>query len=234
MQIQNHLLSSLTETDRTALQPHLEAVELPVRYVLEVPNKPLSHAYFLESGIGSVVTGDGAHDEIETGIVGRDGMTGTAIVLIAAQCPSKTFMQIGGKGWRIEAPTLLARLHESPSMHHCFLRYAFSFSVQTANTVLSNAKAKLDARLARWLLMANDRMDGDQIAITHEFLSLMLAVRRAGVTTTMASLVDRGCVAIKRGSINILDRASLQRVAANFYGVPEREQLRLTGWQRKH
>jgi len=233
MQIQNHLLSSLTESDRAAIQPHLQAVELPVRYMLEAPDKPLCHAYFLDCGIGSMVTGDGAH-EIEAGIVGRDGMTGTAIALIAVQCPNKTFMQIAGQGWRIEAAALLTQLQKSPSMHRCFLRYAFAFGVQTANTVLVNAKARLDARLARWLLMANDRIDGDRIAITHEFLSRMLAVRRAGVTTTMASLVDRGCITAARGLITILDRPGLEKVAACFYGVPEREQLRLTGWRGKH
>lgn len=232
LQIRNHLLCSLTEADMAALQPHLEAVELPIGYILEVPNASMSHAYFLDGGIGSVVTGD-EERAVETGIVGRDGMTGTAIALLAAQCPSKTFMQIAGKGRRIEAGALLAQLQKSRSMHRCFLRYAFAFNVQTANTVLSNAKANLEARLARWLLMVNDRLDGDGIIITQELLSMSLAVRRTGITRTIASLVDRGCIAIKRGSISIRDRASLKEVAASFYGAPEREQLRLTGWKRK-
>jgi len=230
---ENHLLSSLCQTDLQALLPYLEAVDLPLRYPLEIPHKPVCHAYFLTSGIGSVVGGSGDHD-MEAGIVGRDGMTGTAIVLIASQGPNKTCMQIAGRGLRIMAAQLFGEMEKRPTIRHCLLRYAFAFHVQITQTLVANSRAKLDARLARWLLMAHDRLDGDTITLTHEFLSRMLGVRRAGITTTVRCLQDQGCVRAHSGFITIIDRAPLERIAAPYYGIPEREQLRLTGWESRN
>ena len=230
---ENHILSLLGEADMAALQPYLENVELPVRLVLETPNVPISHVFFMTSGIASVVAGTGSED-IEAGILGADGMTGTAIVLAASQTPNKTIIQIGGTGWRIEAGRFREEMQKSASMHRCFMRSAFAFNIQTTHSVLANGRAKVDERLARWLLMAHDRIDGNELAVTHEFLSLMLGVRRAGVTTVVGSFEDLGYVTAERGLITVLNRAGLKSLAGGFYGVPEKVQLHLTGWHCKH
>ncbi len=105
--------------------------------------------------------------------------------------------------------------------------------LQTAHTALANGQAKIEERLARWLLMAHDRVDGDEIPLTQEFLALMMSVRRAGVTVALQLLRDRALIDTKRGFIVILDRAGLKKIANGLYGIPEAESLRLTGWRGK-
>ena len=107
-------------------------------------------------------------------------------------------------------------------------------SIQSAHTALANATAKIDERLARWLLMAHDRVDGDEIPLTHEFLALMLGVRRAGVTVALQMLEGNGLVGSSRGVVHIINRRGLARLADGLYGTPEAEAARLTGWRSPH
>ena len=114
-------------------------------------------------------------------------------------------------------------------MQGLFLKYVQAFMVQTAHTAICNARAKLDQRLARWLLMAHDRLDRDILPLTHEFLSLMLGVRRAGVTEAIAALEAEELIGAARGQIIVRNRKGLERKAADVYGVPESEYRRLLG-----
>jgi CRP-like cAMP-binding protein len=115
----------------------------------------------------------------------------------------------------------------SKSLHGLLLRYVHAFTVQTAHTAISNARAMIDERLSRWILMAHDRIDGNTLALTHEFLALMLGVRRPGVTEALQSLSNQGLIETHRGEIVILDRQGIERKAGKFYGVPEAEYHRL-------
>jgi CRP-like cAMP-binding protein len=124
-------------------------------------------------------------------------------------------------------------MQDSPSLRISFLHFAQAFMVQTAHTAVANARGKLEERLARWLLMAHDRVDGDELPLTHEFLALMLGTRRPGVTVAFRLLEQKGLVSTKRALIVIDDRAGLIELAAEFYGVPEAESLRLTGWRTR-
>ena len=184
------------------------------------PNKPIKHSYFIERGLASIVAGN-SHKRLEVGLIGSEGMTGLPIVLGNDRSPHENFIQVAGEGSRIPADKLREAMRQSRSLEKAFLRFAHSFMNQTANTAFSNGTATLEERLARWLLMANDRLDGDEIPLTHEFLSLMLGVRRAGVTVALNYLEHRGIIRLSRGQIVITDRKGLKASANGTYHEPE-------------
>lgn len=212
---QNHILSRLSRADFGLLEPHLEAVELPVRKQLEERNKRVEHVYFPESGFASVVA-NGVRN-IEVGIIGREGMSGLSVVLGSNEKPAnETYIQIAGKGQRMSAANLRDAIGASVSLHQTMLTYAHTFMVQTSQTALANGRSKIEERLARWLLMAADRVEGE-LALTHEFLSIMLGVRRSGVTTALQELERTGLIAHRRGFVTIHDREGLEEHANGTY-----------------
>jgi CRP-like cAMP-binding protein len=133
----------------------------------------------------------------EVGLIGRDG-TGIAVVLCNGRSPNETFIQVEGDGMAISAESLRTAMEKSRSLERALLSYAHAFLNQTSRTALSKGTATLEERLARWLLMANDRLGGDSVPLTHEFLSLMLGVRRAGVTVALHFLEQRGIIQLVR------------------------------------
>jgi CRP-like cAMP-binding protein len=217
----NRILSRLSAADKALLQPDLEPVVLTLRQVLEVPNKPITHSYFIGYGLASIIAKN-SHKRLEVGLIGCEGFTGLPIVLGNDRSPHETFMQVPGEGMRIAADRLRKAIAQSPSLLRALLSFAHAFMNQTANTALSNGTATLEERLVRWLLMANDRLRGDEIPLTHEFLSLMLGVRRAGVTVALHYLEHRGLISCARKQIVITDRAGLKAAANGTYHQPER------------
>lgn len=224
----NLLLASLSISDLALLEPHLEQVALGVRKHLETPNQRISAAYFPESGFASVVAVQRGK-QVEVGLIGREGMTGLPIVLGNHRSPLATYIQAAGSGKCIPSEKLRDATSSSLSLRDSLLKYVQAFGVQTTHTAISNAHARMDVRLARWLLMAHDRIGDDTLPLTHEFLSLMLCVRRPGVTEALNALRKRGLISYKRGDITVRDRKGLERVAGESYGVPEAEYRRLIG-----
>ena len=218
----NRILSRLSAADMALLKPDLGAVELPLRYVLEEANKPIQHSYFIEYGLASIVAANG-HKRLEVGLIGCEGMTGLPIVLGNDRSPHETFMQVAGNGVRIPAQKLREAIAQSRSLELALLAFAHRFLNQTASTALSNGTATLEERLARWLLMANDRLRGDEVPLTHEFLSLMLGVRRAGVTVALHYLEQRALIRLARKQIVITDRKGLEAAANGTYHTPEKQ-----------
>ena len=151
------------------------------------------------------------------------------ILLGTDRTPHECFIQTPGAGLRIRADDLRQAMAASASLHQHLLRFVQAFMIQMGQAALANGCHILEQRLARWLLMCHDRVDGDDLATTHEFLSLMLGVRRAGVTEALQGLEDRGLISTKRGLVTVLDRAKLEGVADDSYGVPEAEYARLIG-----
>lgn len=225
----NELLRNLSNTDLDLLVPHLDYVTLDVSHQIERPNTPVEHVIFLESGIASIVARLSGERDIEVGIAGRDGMTGAAVVLGGVQSANVTFMQVSGDGFRIAAAELRAIIDTSSSLRKTLFFYLQSFLAQMSSTVLANGHAKLEERLARWLLMVHDRMDGNTISLTHEFLSVMLGVRRPGVTVALHILEGKGYIRSIRGHITILNRRGLIEQANGCYGAAEDEYRRLLG-----
>ncbi|TMJ02033.1 MAG: Crp/Fnr family transcriptional regulator [Alphaproteobacteria bacterium] len=226
-QTRNRLLASLSPKDFELLQAKLEPIELPVRFALERPATPIEHVYFPESGIASVVAVQSHNTPVEVGLIGSEGMTGLPVLLGDEQTPNNTYMQVSGHGLRIASDALRKAVAKNASIQNTLLRFVQSFLVQTSHTAIANARARLDERLARWILMAHDRTGTATIPLTHEFLALMLGVRRAGVTETLQALVKKGSIKSARGEVTVLDRAGLEQIASNCYGGPEAEYRRL-------
>ncbi len=225
----NRILASLSEADRGLLKPLLSEVELPARKMLEARGRAIDFVYFPASGLASMVATSGSSHAIEIGIVGNDGMTGLPVLLAADRSPHETFMQSPGIGWRIAASDLRAAMDKNANLRGQLLRYAHTLTVQMGYTALANARYKLDERLARWLLMAQDRAHGDKVLLTHEFLALMLGTRRPGVTTAISQLERAGMITSERGQVTILDRHALEETANGSYGAAEAEYARLFG-----
>ncbi len=226
---QNNLLATLNESDSKLILPHLRQVELERGRVLEDPDRPVEMVYFPITGVGSMVAIGRDGRRIEIGLFGREGMSGTSVVSESDQTPMESFMQVGGHGLAIRAEMLRDVMESSPSMHRHFLRFLHVLLTQTSHTALANGHAKLEERLSRWLLMCHDRIDGDEMELTHEFMSVMLGVRRAGVTVGTHILEGKGLIRATRGRIIILDREGLEAQAMQSYGIPEDEYDRLIG-----
>ena len=229
---QNNLVYTLSSDDRGLIEPNLKPVKLDKEKVLEDPGKPVEFVFFPTSGVGSTVAISESNRRIEVGLFGYEGMSGTAVVLQTDHAPNETFMQIAGEGLSIEACILRELLDQSPSLQRHLLRYVQATLAQVSQTALSNGLARLEERLARWLLMCHDRIQNDEMHLTHEFLSVMLGVRRAGVTVATHMLEGKGLIRARRGRIRILDREGLESEAQYSYGIPEAEYERLIGFDR--
>lgn len=227
--VRNQLLSLLHADDYALLKPHLEAVSLRKGVVLIEPNEPITYAVFPDSGMGSVVAVSPENHRSEVGMFGRDGFSGMPLLLAVDRTPQQVIIQVEGAGHRIPAKELQRLAQASQSVREALLHYVQAFGTQTSHTALSNATHTIEERLARWLLMSHDRIDGDEIALTHEFLSLMLAVRRPSVTTALHILEGMRLVRNTRGCVIIRDRAGLEALATDAYGIPEAEYERIIG-----
>ncbi len=233
--LHNRLLRALSADDFGLVQPHLREVALKQGDVLIEPNEPIEHVHFPEHGISSIVTTT-AHEgrRIEVGIYGREGMSGTSLVLGADRTPHEHFYQVAGSALVIGADELGGAIRQSASLNRLLLRYVQAFQVQIAYTALSNGTYTIEERLARWLLMCHDRLPGDQIELTHDVMAMMLAVRRSGVTVATQVLEASRIIKAERGRITVLDREKLEEVADDNYGAPELEYERLIGPWREH
>jgi CRP-like cAMP-binding protein len=230
----NHVLSCLSTADSDLIKVHIELIEMPRLFPIENPSKAITHIYFPVDGIVSVVANGPRDQLIEVGIIGRDGVSGHPVIMGNDRSPNSVFMQIGGRGFRIEAEHLRAAMQRSASLHRALLAFVQAFGAQASHTALANGRGTLDVRLARWLLMAHDRVDGERLPLTHELLSIMLGVQRPGVTLALQKMEVDGLIETQRSVIAIKDREGLKKAAKGFYGVPEAEQERLTGWRSLH
>jgi CRP-like cAMP-binding protein len=225
----NRLLASLAPDDLDLIQSRLTPVTLNLRQDLEKPNRRIDDVYFMELGITSVVAIQSDDTQIEVGLIGCEGMTGLPIVLGDQRSPNSSYIQVAGAAQRLAAADLRKAMKASPSLRDFLLRYVQCFMAQAISTAIANGRGRLDQRLARWLLMAHDRVKDNTLPLTHEFLSLMLAVRRAGVTEAVHSLASQNLIAARRGALVVLNRKGLERAAGAFYGQPEAEYRRLIG-----
>jgi CRP-like cAMP-binding protein len=219
----NRLLNFLSANDRAILAPHLERVSMVPRNVLEEADQEIEQIYFPEDGVASVVGASPSMGAHEIGMIGKEGMTGLMVVLGNDRTPLRTFVQVAGSALVMEAEQLRTVMAQSPSIRDVMLMYVQVFLIQTSSTALANAAALLPQRLARWLLMCEDRTSSKHIPITHEFLSIMLGVQRPGVTIVMNELEERGLIKGDRGLVHILDRPTLIQVADGSYGLAEKE-----------
>jgi len=227
--VRNLLLSALDAESYAAIAPHLEPIDLPKGTTLIEAGVPFTHAHFFNSGIGSIVISTADSRRVEAGIFGREGLSGFGCLLGVDQGPQTTMVQVAGEGYHVSIDALRNACRQSNSLRETLLRYVHVFISQTSYTALSNVNQSVEGRLARWLLMCHDRVTGDDIALTHEFLSIMLAVQRPSVTTALHMIEGYGFIKARRGNITIVDRDALIDFADGMYGTPEAEYRRLIG-----
>jgi CRP-like cAMP-binding protein len=226
----NLLLGACSAADFALLQPDLTRVDLAVRQSPYGSNEAIEHVYFLEGGLGSLVARQEDGAEVEVGIFGYEGMIGTPIVLGVDRSPHRCFMQLApATALSIPAEALTHACDESQSLRKLLLRFVQFSVIQAAETAASNGNDELPQRLARWLLMCHDRVEGDEIAITHEFLGIMLAVRRSGVTVALHALEGASAIKARRGLVTVTGRERLLEIADGSYGGSEAEYRRLIG-----
>ena len=215
--VRNRLLAALTPDAFGRLAPALEPVPLPLHEVLIAPREPITQAYFVEEGIVSLVA-DTREGRIEVGLTGREGFVGVPIALGAQTTPHTAIVQASGEALRIAAGALEDALDASASLRRVLGRYVQSLLVQVGQTVYANADLTVEARLARWILMIHDRLEQDELPLTHEVLSKMLGVRRPTVTTATHLLEGAGMIRARRGRITVVDREKLEDLAGAIYG----------------
>lgn len=226
----NLLLRALPPEAYALLQPSMQRVELPLKFNFITPDVATDTVYFLERGFGSLVATNSDDESVEVGHIGFEGMTGSHLLLRVEQTPNKAFMQVEGSGISVPTSVLLSMIEQVPTANDLFLRYVHCCELQLAHSALANGRYNMPERLARWLLMCHDRLRNDDLQLTHEFLSLMLGVRRSGVTNEIHVLEGVGAIKATRGNIKVTDRHKLEEIAGGSYGVPEQEYDRLIGF----
>ena len=225
----NILIAQMLEQDFALLQPHLERVSVGFRQPMYESNKPIEFVHYLEEGVGSVTDPQRDGDEIEIGLFGREGFSGTAVVLGVESTPHRSFLQVGDNvpALRIEARRMADACNQSNDLRTLLLRYVQTFTIQAAQGSAANAHYEVPQRLARWLLMCHDRVQGEMLELTHEFMAMMLGVRRAGVTLALHTLEGTGAIKATRGRVMVVDRERLEDLAGDSYGRPEAEYSRI-------
>lgn len=196
---------------------HLEPVQFDVKWVLYEPGQRMQYAYFPEAGMVSVVSIMDDGRCIEVGTIGREGMAGVSILLSADRVPYQYYVQIAGNGYRIKAALLKLEAEQKPELQSLLFHYQAAFLTQTMQAAACNGLHNIQQRCCRWILMSRDRVDSEAIPLTHEFLGLMLGVRRASVSEVLQPLQTRGWIRSQRGEITVLDRKGLETGSCECY-----------------
>lgn len=224
-QYRNRLLASLSKAEISRLAPHLLKVNLNQDKSLS--DGKATHGYFLEDGIASVVVTLKNGDTVEVGVVGFEGVIGLPLLLGTGGAPNRTFVQIAGSGFSIEADALINEFERDGELRSYMHRYIQAFLVQSAQTAACNRLHNIEERLARWLLSCRDRIQSDEMRLTHDFLGQMLGAPRTTVTLAAGLLHKAGFIDYSRGVVTMLDRAGLEGSACECYRTVRDEYRRL-------
>jgi CRP-like cAMP-binding protein len=223
----NRLLAALPPEDLAWVRPRLERVELPVRHTLYAAHEPITAVYFPETGWVSMLATLENGDAAEVGLVGREGMVGLPLLLGTDRAPFEAMTQAGSTVLRLDAAAFREDLEARPGLRTLLLRYAMAFNVQVSQTAACNGRHHIEDRLARWLLMAHDRAEGNEFPMTHEFLSMMLGVRRAGISLAAGVLQKAGLIHYTAGRMEVTDRPGLEAASCECYNLVRHEFGRL-------
>ena len=226
--IQNHILLALPRSLRTALLAKSQFIELPTPYVLNEVGAPIQHAYFLESGLSSILNVLQNGKSVEVGLTGKEGFVGVPLIAGFKTSPTRVIMQVGGTAFRIAAKDIKVFLKDYPALDRSLQRYSQEIALQAAQTAVCNRVHEIDQRLARWLLMSQDRIDNELVPLTQEFLAHMLGTRRASVTVAAGMFQKAGLISYVRGQLKIEDRARLESTVCECYGTLKQ---RLDTWK---
>ena len=225
----NSLLAALPATVRRRLTADHAPVDLVVSEILSHAGERIRHVYFPVDGFISLITPAKGRGQLEIGLVGREGMLGVPLLLGVNVSPLRAMVQGAGRAWRVDAATLRQELASNADLRASLNRYLYVFLAQLMQTATCTRFHRIEARLARWLLMTRDRAHSKQFHLTHEFLALMLGVRRVGVTRAASALQVRNLIRYRRGDIAVLDVRGLERAACTCYAIDRRIYARILG-----
>jgi CRP-like cAMP-binding protein len=227
--IRNGLLAALPPEDLARLRPSLQPVELPFDQTLFPAGGAVEAVLFPESGMASLIATLDDGEQVEVGLAGREGLIGLPLVYGNSHSLTEAKVQAAGTALRLGAAALRDGMGESAALRGLLLRYALAFHAQVTTTAACNALHPINERLARWLLIAHDRAEGDAFAMTHEFMAMMLGVRRPGVSLAAGVLQKARLIHYVRGRMEITDRPGLEAASCECYHTARREFARLLG-----
>lgn len=219
----NRLLAAIPDEEYQRLLPYLEFVHLAKNKIVYEAGDTTRHAYFLTSGMASLLSITEHGEMIEVAMVGNEGMIGIPIVLQVNKTPHRVLVQIPADAMRIKADLLRAEFNQGGQLHHLLLRYTHALFAQLALSSACNHFHTIEQRLARWLLVTRDCVKSDTFHLTQEFLSLMLGAPRTSITTIAGALQKTGLIRYSRGKITILDRQALEETACECYEIIKEE-----------
>jgi CRP-like cAMP-binding protein len=221
-QIHNRILLAMNDAEFQIIRPHLKYVTLPSHLRLHESHQPFKYIHFPNEGLISLVIVMENGKTVEAGIVGREGVSGMNAVAGLSHGPLREVIQIGGDGFRIKVSDLKQTLGATRNFQQILERYSTILGLHVAQTAACNRLHDIDRRLARWLLMAHDRVDSGTLRITHDFLATMLGTDRPSVSQAAANLQKQNIIQYHRGTVKILNRAALENEACECYGVIHR------------
>jgi CRP-like cAMP-binding protein len=223
----NRILAALPDEEYARLDPHLMPVTLALRQTIYKPLEPIAHIYFPENAMISIVANTSEEASVEVGVVGREGLTGIPALLGVDATPNESMVQIADGALKMRAEVAREEFKRGGAFQGLVLRYIQANTVQISQSVACNRLHSVVERLARWLLMTHDRAASGELALTQEFLSMMLGVRRAGVTEAAINLQADGYISYRRGHITINDRAGLEEASCECYRIVKAEYERI-------
>jgi CRP-like cAMP-binding protein len=224
----NQILRDLPRNVSTSLLGKAQLVKLPIHSILNEINEPIEYLYFINSGCASVLSVLQDGKSVEVGLTGREGFVGVPLIAGFKTSPTRIIMQIEGAGYRILPKDLLALVKTSPPLEKSLLKYSQELALQANQIAACNRVHEVDERLARWLLMSQDRIGGSMIPLTQEFLAHMLGTRRASVTVAAGMLQKAGLISYVRGQLKIEDRERLEGASCECYATLTRQ---LNAWK---
>ena len=227
--IQNKILAALPEKEYARLLPHLELVALPLGQILHKSEDRIKYVYFPNSGVVSFVAHMKEGASIEVGLAGNEGMVGLPILFGDDIAQNEAIVQIADGAMRMKASVLTEELKRDGELEPLLMRYALALMKQVAQTAACNRNHHIAQRLARWLLTCHDRVKGDELKLTQEFIAEMLGTRRSGVSEAAMMLQEGGLIRYSRGNIKILDRQGLEKFSCECYATVKRTSERLLG-----
>src|ERR1700758_3616640 len=217
--VRNKLLLAIPDEEFRKIRSRLQFVDLPHHFILHQPHQTVRFAHFPNAGLISLVVELKDGRTVEAGLLGNEGASGMPAVLGLSRSPLREIVQIEGDAFRVRVNTLRELLPSTPVLQATLNRYAAGLAMQVAQTAACNRLHKIEERLSRWLLIAQDRLDSGVVLITHDFLATMLGTDRPSVTLTAGILQTKGLIAYTRGSVRILNRKQLERFTCECYAL---------------
>jgi CRP-like cAMP-binding protein len=224
--LQNAILLSLPPKEADSVFQRCQFVELPKHMVLNEVGSPIKFCYFVSCGLASILSVMANGKSVEVGLVGKEGFVGLPLTAGFSTSPTRAIMQVGGSGLRISAADLKECLRKYPNLEIALSRFSQILALQATQVAACNRVHEVDQRLARWLLMSHDRLDGDSVPLTQDSLASMLGTRRASVTVAAGILQKAGLITYRRGDLKIDDRVGLEQASCECYQALTRQTLK--------